>query len=125
LQETLRLFPDDAETKELMKLGSTGLPLPVQLALQKAQSVPTAENYLNLSLEYYNNRMFAECIDACQQSLKIKPDYAMAYNNICSAYNSLGEWDKAIEAGEKALAIDPNYTLAANNLALARKNKSK
>jgi len=57
--------------------------------------------------------------------LEMKPDYALAYNNMCSAYNALGEWDKAIEAGEKALAIDPNYKLAANNLALARKNKGK
>ena len=40
----------------------------------------------------------------------MQPDSAVAYNNICSAYNQLQQWDKAIEACQQALAIDPDFT---------------
>lgn len=123
IDETLMMYPGDTESLNMKKLDFGGKPVNIQLAEQKVLQQPSADNYLNLSLEYYNNGMYHECIDACEKALKLNPQYAFAYNNICSSWNALGEWDKAIEAGEKALAIDPNYTLAANNLALARKNK--
>jgi tetratricopeptide (TPR) repeat protein len=58
-----------------------------------------------------------------REALKLKPNYAEAYNNIGSAYNILKNYDKAIEACKKALEIVPDYELAKNNLALALKNK--
>ena len=84
--------------------------------LNLIKTAPTAENFLNLSLAYYQAEMYYKCIEACKKSLAIKPDYALAYNNICSSLNKLGEWDKAIEAGKMALKIDPNGQLAKNNL---------
>jgi lipoprotein NlpI len=52
--------------------------------------------------------------------LKIRPDYAEAYNNICSAYIKLEEYEKAIEACNHALKIKPDYELAKNNLLIAQ-----
>ncbi|HVV55940.1 MAG TPA: tetratricopeptide repeat protein [Mucilaginibacter sp.] len=84
----------------------------------------TPEDYLNQSLTYFNYRMYDMCIAACESALDLKPDYDLAYNNLCSAYSKLGEWDKAIEAGNKGLKINPNNTLLKNNLAAAIKGKN-
>ena len=54
----------------------------------------------------------------------MKPDYAPAYNNMCSAYNKLGEWDLAIEACRKALQITPDYPRARANLRWAERGKT-
>ena len=93
--------------------------------VEMVEENPDAEEYLNLSLLYYNNGQFIECIEACKKSIELKPDYALAYNNLCSAYNALKEWDKAIEACEKAVKIDPDFQRASNNMKLAIDNKAK
>jgi protein O-mannosyl-transferase len=87
---------------------------------QLAESNPTADNYLNLSLALYNIHDFEGCIRACEQALIINPDYALAYNNMCSAYSQLKQWELAVEACENALQITPNFERAQNNLTWAR-----
>jgi tetratricopeptide (TPR) repeat protein len=93
-------------------------------AEEAAKGNPTPDNYLNLSLQYYNTGRFEDSISACREALKIKPDYYPAYNNICAAYNELRMWDKAIEACEKGLAINPDFQLMKGNLARARSRKA-
>lgn len=117
--ETIQKFPNDTTAKNLFGL-SQKKESRTDYYKRIAKTNPTPENYLTLSLECYNNSDYYGCIDACNQALKLKPDYADAYNNICSAYNSLGEYKKAIEAGEKAIAIKPDYQLAKNNLAYSK-----
>ena len=73
--------------------------------MEPVKSVPTAEDYLNLSLTCYNDGRYLNSIQACREALKIKPDYDLAYNNICAAFNALGLWEKAIEACEKGIRI--------------------
>lgn len=97
---------------------------PLDAAIKKAGAEPTAENYLNLSLEFYNAKDYAGCVRAGEEALKINPGYADAYNNICSAWIKLGDWDKAIDAGGKAIQIKPDYQLATNNLKVALQNKN-
>jgi Tfp pilus assembly protein PilF len=88
----------------------------LQMALDVAAKQKTPENYLNLSLRYYQTRQYEKCIEAAQDALKLRPDYAPAYNNICSAYNEMKMWDKGIDACQQALKIDPGFQLAKNNL---------
>ena len=57
------------------------------------------------------------------KALELRPDYAAAYNNICSAYNELRQWDKAIAACSRALKIKPQYPLARGNLNWAVQQK--
>ncbi|MCC6691703.1 MAG: tetratricopeptide repeat protein, partial [Bacteroidia bacterium] len=87
------------------------------------KSEPSADNYINLSLFYYNNGNFFKCIEAANNALKQKSKMDIAYNNICSAYNSLKMWDKAIDAGEKGIAINPANRLLKNNLAVSKQGK--
>ena len=55
--------------------------------------------------------------------MKLKPDYADAYNNIAAAYSALHLWDFAIAAAQEALRIRPDYQLARNNLNWALEQK--
>lgn len=96
---------------------STGLTYPV--------TPPTTEEYVNKSLTYYNFKLFDLCIAACESALEQKPDYDLAYNNLCAAYNAMGQWDNAIKTGEKGMQINPNNQLLKNNLAQARAGKAK
>jgi len=83
----------------------------------------TPEVFVNLSLSYYNLGEYQKTIKMCKKAIELKPDFALAYNNMCSAFNMLKMWDDAITAGEKAVELDPNNQLAKNNLAVALKAK--
>lgn len=95
----------------------------LSIALENVKKTPSPENYLQLSLEYYNLKKYQECIDACNEALKLKPDYDLAYNNICSSHIQIGNWDLAINACEKGLSINPNNELLKGNLNDAKHRK--
>jgi len=92
-------------------------------AEQATKLHPSPENYLQLSLIYYNAGRYEDCITACNSALSLRKDYAEAYNNICSAYNMLKQWDKAIDACNKAIKLKPDYPLAKGNLNWAKGQK--
>ena len=117
-RETLALLPDDKAAKQYLA-ASEGSAY-IDAAEKSADISPTPEKYLDLSLKYYRSGMFEKCIEACEKALQLRPQFAEAYNNICSAHNEMKNWDKAIEACEKALEISPEFELARNNLQLAK-----
>ncbi|HBY21325.1 MAG: hypothetical protein A2X12_09925 [Bacteroidetes bacterium GWE2_29_8] len=119
-QKALELKPD----YELAK-NNLAMSLEMLKVKRKYTKDISPENYLNLSLVYYEKGMYELCIEACNSALKINPEYEEAYNNICSAYNALQEWDKAIEACNSALKIKQDYELARNNLNYAKSMKIK
>ncbi len=80
-----------------------------------AMKFPTAEKYLSLSLNYYNEGRYSDCIEASKQSIAIKPNSG-AYNNMCVSYIQLKQIDKAIEAAYMALKLDSSNKLAKGNL---------
>lgn len=98
---------------------------PVEMARLTAEKDSTPENFLNLSLQYYNSGQYEKCAEAANVALQLRPDYVEAYNNICSAMDKLGEWDKAVEAGEKGMKLNPEYALLRNNLNSALQNREK
>ncbi len=85
-----------------------------------AEKNKSPENYLSLSLLYYQKGLYEKCIEACNEALKLNPNFADAYNNICSAYNALGKYSEGIKACEKALKIKPDLEIAKNNLNWAK-----
>ncbi|MDD3877364.1 MAG: tetratricopeptide repeat protein [Bacteroidales bacterium] len=96
-------------------------------AFQNTQTLPenpTAEYYLNLSLEYYNMQMFEKSIEACNNAINLKPDYAQAYYNKCCAYIGLSQWDNAVSDCQKALDIMPDFEAAKINLEWSLKQKN-
>jgi protein O-mannosyl-transferase len=127
LQRALQLAPAHVDAQilldEILARNETAIS-PVKKAEETAVSNPTPENYLNLSLLYHKAGRFSDSITACQKALTIKPDYYLAYNNICAAYNELTMWDKAIEACEKGLGINSSFELLKNNLARAKRERA-
>jgi tetratricopeptide (TPR) repeat protein len=99
----------------------------LETALEAVAKQQTSENYLNLSLKYYEAGQYEKCIEAAKDSLKLKPDYSLAYNNICAALNNLGRYDEGIKACQEALRLDPDFQLAKGNLnwALSAKQPKK
>lgn len=102
------------------KVASPEEKLAAQMKL--VEESPTADNYINLSLIQYKQKDFEGCVASCRKALEIKPNSAIAYNNICSAYNAVNNWKEAQKACEAALKIDPNFDRAKNNLKWALSN---
>lgn len=128
LAQGLQLSPEHMQIKSLHNVAQqydSGKNVRLENMIDELKSNPTADGYLNLSLEYYNLGDYHKCIEAAEKSIELKPDYALAYNNICSAYNVLKEYDKAIKACQKAINIKPDFQLAKNNLKLAQDEKAK
>jgi tetratricopeptide (TPR) repeat protein len=119
---TLKIAPGNTEAltafeESLQKKTSAGI------EADQVKTNPTAGNYLTLSLDYFQEGKYEQSIAAAKESLKLKPDYAEAYNNIGCAYNGLNQFDQSEEAFKKALAIKPDYDLAKNNLQLSEEHK--
>ena len=91
---------------------------------RKMKTDQIADQYVNESLVLYNAGKYGEAIAVSTRALEIRPDDAIAQNNICAAYNSMKKWDEGIEACTKAIQIAPDLDLAKANLAIAMKGKS-
>ncbi|PCJ81816.1 MAG: hypothetical protein COA57_13925 [Flavobacteriales bacterium] len=97
----------------------------INALLKKIKEYPTAENYLDLSLAYYRINEHKKSIEAADNAMALKPNYAHAYNNKCVSLIKMGKHDEAIKACEKAIEIEPSYKLAKNNLNWAKEMKRK
>jgi protein O-mannosyl-transferase len=96
-------------------------------AITPGKPYPSEDKDISLSLSYFNSGDYKKCIETCTKIIALDSTSAIAYNNMCAAYNALKQWDDAIKAGNKALQIKPDFTLARNNVnfALSQKNKNK
>lgn len=94
------------------------------LAAQLSAIRPTtADGFVAQSLAEYRASRFRESIASAEAALKLKPDYAEAYNNIAAGHNALGEWDLGIAAAQQAVKLKPSLEIAKNNLAYALAQK--
>ena len=55
---------------------------------------------------------FDAAIDSYKKAIKIKPDYADAYNNMGAVLKDKGDLEAAIDSCKKALKIKPEYAEA-------------
>jgi tetratricopeptide (TPR) repeat protein len=120
--QTKQLAPDNLETQKYLQAAEVRKSK-IDIEAAEAKASPTAEKYLALSLSYYSASRYQQCIDACMEAIKLRPNIPEAYNNICAAYNKLGIWLKAIEFGEKGLKFSSDNQLLKNNLAEAYKHR--
>jgi protein O-mannosyl-transferase len=121
-QDTLQIAPGDATAQRYLA-SSANMRDPVSAAEYLAQTQPTADNYLNLSLIYHQAKRYQDSITAARKAIQLKPNYPEAYNNIAADYEDLHQWDPAIEAAKQALKLRPDFQLAKNNLAWSESQK--
>ncbi len=100
--------------------------------LARAGNLPPAapqqrspEDWVTISLALYQQGKYEDSINAAREALKLRPAYAIPWNNIAAGYNQLGKWDEGIHAAQEAIRLDPNFQLAKNNLAWAQSEKQK
>ena len=60
-----------------------------------------------------------EAIQSWKNAIKIKPDFAEAYNNIGNALSELKKFDQSLKNYEEAIKIKPDFAEAYNNRASA------
>ncbi|MFC5282252.1 tetratricopeptide repeat protein [Pedobacter alpinus] len=121
-KQMLQISPNDEMAAAYLNAAKSQTPY---FNTANKSTIKTVSDYINLSLELYNSGKYLECINACNEALKLKPNSTEAYNNIGAAYNKLKEWKKGIEACQKALDIDPNNKLALGNMAWAKEELEK
>ena len=56
---------------------------------------------------------------AFQETIKLKPDWPAAQNNLGVAYMNLGKWKQAISPLKEAVRLKPDYQGAHYNLGVA------
>jgi Flp pilus assembly protein TadD len=123
-KRALELSPGHAEAQQLLADIQSRLLHPARRTAGEAQE-ETPERWIEISLAAYRLGRYEECIDASQKALRLRPDYAEAYNNICAANNAMGRYPEAVAACERAVALRPDFALARNNLALAKSHLTK
>ena len=73
-------------------------------------SIPSAISLLNIQGACYAAlERYDLAIDSYKKALKIKPDYAEAYNNLGNAFRAKIELDAALESYKQAIKIRPAY----------------
>ncbi|MCM4152773.1 tetratricopeptide repeat protein [Arenibacter sp. N53] len=120
--EVLAKWPEDNTAKKYLDIGLNTKSILTALE-EEVANAPSPEKYLNLSLQYFNESNYEDCIRAAGKALELKPEYPDAYNNIGIGHYYLLNYDQAIEAYQKALELNPSYQLAKNNLKNAMDNK--
>lgn len=118
-QGCLKLYPEDSKALQYYIMDHT-----LDESKVSSPAVTKVEDLITTSLKLYYEGKYRECIGVCKKVLKIDPNVAEAYNNICSAYNQLMLYDSSIWACNKALELNPDLQIAKNNLQWATERKN-
>lgn len=114
--ETLRLLPYDPDGQRSLQVAQTGLDQVVKAEVV-AKTAPNVNNYLALSVRYYEAQRYQDCIDAARAALKVNPNQAEAYANIAAAYHTMGNHlDETIAALQEEVRLNPNLPAGKANL---------
>jgi hypothetical protein len=62
---------------------------------------------------------FREAVENFQHAIRLKPDFAEAYNNLGNVLNDDGQFNAAVAHFQKAIFLKPDYAEAFNNLGVA------
>jgi tetratricopeptide (TPR) repeat protein len=79
--------------------------------------------YNDLADALRNSRQYDEAFNACQEALRLKPDFPEAYVTLGNVLADQGQLDGAISAEREALRLRPDYAVAHNNLGIALHSK--
>ncbi|MCK0146099.1 tetratricopeptide repeat protein [Arenibacter sp. F26102] len=121
VKETLEIAPEDSFSNFYLTNKNIEM-YSLKLAEELAEKTPSVENYIDLSLDYYNHQLYENCILAAEKALELDAENKFAYNNIGSAYMALKKRKEAIAALTKALQIDPAFERAKSNLVWVKEN---
>jgi len=115
------------------KVDAPAAPAPEHVPAQKHTPAPEPAPALEAApapaptsaIDLYNNALSLcssgkctdpqKAIEYLNEAIKLKPDYAEAYNNRGNIYNSLGQYQRAIEDLDEAIRLKPDFAMTYNN----------
>lgn len=115
VSESVKLFPNDPEVLKYVDIARNRKTM-TDRQKEKVETAKSPQSYIDLSLAYFNEGKYAECIEACKEVLKLDSTNADAYNNMSCCYNQTGEWDLAVTYGELAIKYRPDFEVALTNV---------
>jgi tetratricopeptide (TPR) repeat protein len=115
-RHVVQLDPDSADGLRSLQVAQSGVSVR-ETAETVAVKQPSVENYLSLSVVYYNEKRYEDCIREARAALKLQPDVAEAWVNIATAYHQLGNTAEGISALREATRLRPDLEVARMNLA--------
>lgn len=85
----------------------------------------TPDDYMNRAREAYLDNKFEDALKACEEAIRLKPDYADAWYNKGVVLSKLERFEDALKALEEAIRLKPDYASAWYNKACvyAKMNK--
>ncbi len=133
-REALRLVPNDPgwlatqqqAQSELAKRAPIPFPSSEQVPIRDQQPATpplqgqkTKEQWLTESADLIDSKRYEEALAACEQALRLDPNYALAYYNKGKAFRGLKRHEESISAYDQAIRLDPTYTNAYYNKGIA------
>ncbi len=117
--------PTDDDLLSLMELlGENRLSDALNLVDGMIEKFPMSAKLLNIQgVINHKLNQFEAAINCYWQALKIKSDYAGAYNNMGNTFKVKGDFDQSIESFKMAILLDPNFAEAHNNMGACLQDK--
>ena len=113
--QALQTDPDDQGALSSLHVAQAGMAAN-ESTLQLAKAEPSVDHFLAVSVLYYKEGKYQECIQAGQEALKIRPEAVEAWINIAAAWHAMGNETETVAALRAALKIKPDFALAKHNL---------
>lgn len=66
---------------------------------------------------YFEQGLYSEAVEEYKKAIEIKPDWALAHNNLGLTYTKINRQNLAIQEYNEAIKLDPNLAEAHYNLA--------
>ncbi|MGH9662907.1 MAG: tetratricopeptide repeat protein, partial [Bryobacteraceae bacterium] len=98
-------------------------PIPVAPLAPKPRLQPaaSAEQHNLRGRELTRQARYREALAELSEAIRLKPDFALAYNARGFAYQLLRDYTRAIEDFSRAIAINPKYANAYHNRGIVEK----
>lgn len=113
----LRRFPGEDNAKAYLLMAADAREPDGRIPTRPLR---TPENLVNLSALYYDAEQYVKGIGAAEEAVKLRPNYADAYDNVAACYRAAGNCQMALQAANEALKLRPNDRSARRNVALCR-----
>jgi tetratricopeptide (TPR) repeat protein len=114
VNESVKLFPNDQEVNKYVEIAKNRKSI-TDREKEKVEKSKSPQSFIDLSLAYFNDGKYRECIEACKEVLKLDSMNSDAYNNISCSYNQLGDWDQAERYAGLAVKHRPGFDVAERN----------
>ena len=110
-KDTLKYYPQDGIAQAFLEKEET-----VRRAFLKEKFSSPA--LINLGLEAYRVHEYQAALYLTLVASELNTEDPTLFNNLCSYYIELKEWEKARQACDRALVLKPDFERAKNNRAL-------